>query len=415
MLKALAGVRQPDTRERPATSIRSIPSIPAIRFRRRPIGAAAHRLIGRLAATTRAALGSERILPVGAALLVLLASMASFQPPAAVGGTTDGTSDEARIAVGGLDGGGVVGAPYDDAELEFIFGRVATPDANGVIVDDRSSAVVDDGTLYKPVLPETKVIDGKSLLRRYVVKAGDTLTGIASQQGVSMMTIWWANKLTSKDDLHIGQALIIPPVNGLVVTVKDGDTLDALAKTYKVDAGKVAEVNHLEDTNLVIGQVLILPGAVGAPIPEPKAPPRTSGGGSVGAGVGGSYTGGSFAWPVVGGGNYISQYFHYGHYAIAIAATYGSKVVAVARGTVVYSGWRNNGGGYQVWISHGGNLYTGYFHMSSLTVNRGQSVGRGQQVGRIGQSGWATGPHLHFVVSIGPIEGGRPVNPLRYY
>ncbi|MCI0345270.1 MAG: peptidoglycan DD-metalloendopeptidase family protein [Chloroflexi bacterium] len=410
MLKALAGVRHRDTRARPATSIRSIPSFPAFRLRRRAMGVV-RGLIARAAATTRAGLGSERILPVGAALLVLVASMASFQPPAAVGGTTDAASEEARIAVGGIDGEGVIGAPYDEAELESMFGRVPAS-ARG----DGAGVIVDDGTLYKPVLPETQVIDGKRLLRRYIVKAGDTLTGIASQQGVSMMTIWWANKLKSKDDLHIGQSLVIPPVNGLVVTVKDGDTLEGLARTHKVDAARVVEVNHLQDTNLVIGQVLILPGAVGAPIPEaPKPPVYRSSGGSVGSGVGGSYTGGRFAWPVVGGNNYISQYYHYGHYAIDIAATYGSRVVSAAGGTVVYSGWRNNGGGYQVWVSHGGNLYTGYFHMSSLSVSRGQSVGKGQQVGRIGQSGWATGPHLHFVVSIGPIEGGRTVNPLRYY
>ena len=408
MLKALAGVRRPIIGERPASSDRSVQPIPATRFQRRSIGVV-RRLAERVVASARAALGSERVLPVGAALLVLLASMASFQPAAATGGTTTDTSQEARVAVGGVDGSGVVGAPYDEAELESIFGR-----ASGSAAGSGAGSIVDDGTLYKPVLPETTVIDGKSLLRRYVVKSGDTLIGIADQAGVSMMTVWWANKLKAKDDLHIGQTLVIPPVNGLVVTVKDGDTLDALATTYKVDAAAVVDVNRLEDTNLVIGQVLILPGAVGAPIPEAPKPPRSSGGGSS-SGVGGSYTGGRFAWPVVGGNNYISQYFHYGHYAIDIAATYGSKVVAAAAGKVVFSGWRNNGGGYQVWISHGGNLYTGYFHMSSLTVSSGQYVSKAQQVGRSGQTGWATGPHLHFVVSIGPIEGGQPVNPLRYY
>ena len=408
MLKALAGVRRADSRERPATSDRSIQSFHAIRLQRRSIGAA-RSLIARAASLSRAGLGSERMLPVGAALLVLLASLVSFQPPAAVGGTTQATSVEPRIAVGGIDGAGVVSEPYNEAELDSVFGRTPT----GVTTPDASAAaIVDDGTLYKPILPETQVSDGKSLLRRYVVKAGDTLTGIASQAGVSMMTIWWANKLTSKDDLHVGQTLVVPPVNGLVVTVKDGDTLDALATKYKVDAGNVVEVNHLQDTNLVIGQVLILPGAVGAPIPVPKPPKSCN---CSGGGGGASYTGGRFAWPVVGGNNYISQYFHYGHYGIDIAATYGTKVVAAAAGTVVFSGWRNNGGGYQVWISHGGNLYTGYFHMSSLTVSRGQAVSRGQQVGRIGMTGWATGPHLHFSVSIGPIEGGQPVNPLRYY
>ena len=128
------------------------------------------------------------------------------------------------------------------------------------------------------------------------------------------------------------------------------------------------------------------------------------------------YNGGQFHWPVIGGGNYISQYFHYGHEAIDIAADYGSHVVAAAGGRVIFAGWKSNGGGYQVWISHGGNLYTTYNHMSAITVGDGQSVGRGQQVGRVGQTGNATGPHLHFEVWIGPVwSGGTRVNPLRYF
>jgi murein DD-endopeptidase MepM/ murein hydrolase activator NlpD len=117
----------------------------------------------------------------------------------------------------------------------------------------------------------------------------------------------------------------------------------------------------------------------------------------------------------VGGGNYISQYFHYGHYAIDIAADYGSRVRAGGSGTVIWAGWKSNGGGYQVWIAHGSGLYTTYNHMSSITVGRGQHVGRGQQVGRVGQSGNATGPHLHFEVWRGPVwDGGTRVNPLGY-
>ena len=406
MQKAFAGVRGVVTRVRPDRSDRSFPTSRATRLQRRSVGSA-RRFMERLAALTRAGFASERVLPVGVAVLVLAASMASFQPAAATGAAIESSGPDVRIAVGGVSGTGVIdGATYDQVEMEAVLGRTSSSGgARGVGPD------VDDGTLWKPVLVDTSVIDGKSLLRKYTVKAGDTLTGIASEAGVSMMTLWWANKLSSKDDLHVGQSLVIPPVDGLVVTVKDGDTLDTLSAAYKVDPASVVDVNGLVDTNLVIGQVLILPGASGAPIPVPPAQKHctTCGGGTV------TYTGGRFAWPVVGGHNYISQYFHYGHYALDIAAAYGSKVVAAAAGTIVFAGWRNNGGGYQVWIFHGNNLYTGYFHMSSLTVVRGQRVARGQQVGRIGMTGWATGPHLHFVVSIGPLEGGRPVNPLRYY
>jgi murein DD-endopeptidase MepM/ murein hydrolase activator NlpD len=53
--------------------------------------------------------------------------------------------------------------------------------------------------------------------------------------------------------------------------------------------------------------------------------------------------------------------------------------------------------------------------MSGVSVGRGQAVDRGQQVGRIGQSGYATGPHLHLEVWKGPVwNGGSRVNPLGY-
>ena len=127
-----------------------------------------------------------------------------------------------------------------------------------------------------------------------------------------------------------------------------------------------------------------------------------------------SYAGGRFAWPVPGG--YISQYFWSGHLAIDIAASYGSPIEAAAPGVVIFAGWKNDGGGYQVWLSHGSGLYTAYYHMSAFTVAIGERVGRGSQIGRIGMTGVATGPHCHFEVWIGyPWEGGSyRVNPLGY-
>ena len=126
-----------------------------------------------------------------------------------------------------------------------------------------------------------------------------------------------------------------------------------------------------------------------------------------------TYAGGAFAWPLPGGS--ISQYFHYGHYAVDIAGDYGMPVYSAADGVVVFAGWKNNGGGWQVWLAHGSGLYSTYNHMSGISVGMGQVVGRGEIVGRNGSSGYATGPHVHFEVWVGEVwGGGRRVNPLNY-
>ncbi|HSL97280.1 MAG TPA: M23 family metallopeptidase [Candidatus Deferrimicrobiaceae bacterium] len=342
-------------------------------------------------------------MPVAIAALVVFASAVSFAPAAdpvgAAGALTADIGASVRLAIGGLSG---------QADLDGLLTEEAAAD---------TSAYLEDATLYKPVAVDTSVESASELLVRYTVKKGDTLTGIASRFGVSMMTVWWANKLKSKDDLRIGQQLIIPPVNGLVVTVAVGDTLDSLATEYKVDATDIVAANELEDTNLIVGQVLVMPGAKGDPIPTPKPTPRSQTSGGGGVGVAPKYSGGAWAWPVVGGGNYISQYFHYGHYGLDIAADYGSTVVSTRPGVVVFAGWKSNGGGYQVWVNHGGGIYTSYNHMSAITVSSGQSVAKGQRVGRVGMSGWATGPHLHLEAWIGTpwSSGAYRVNPLRYY
>jgi murein DD-endopeptidase MepM/ murein hydrolase activator NlpD len=385
-------------------------------------------------------IGREQIVPLTVAALVLGAAVVSVPASSVVSAATggvDGPGATPRIAVGGSDGGGVT---LQAGKLDWVQidpgpgvepGPEPTPGDRSTIGSARLNAEADadapivqgpflaDGTLLKPVAVDTTVEDGKDLLRQYRVRAGDTLTGIAHHFGVSMMTVWWANGLKSKDDLHIGQTLVIPPMNGVVMTVKDGDTLESIAAATGGDVQEIITVNGLERPDLIVGQTLIVPDVLGKAIATPK-PARPASRLTTTRSSGGTtprpparYTGGAFAWPVSGG--YISQYFHYGHYGIDIAADYGTRVKAAAGGTVTFAGWKSNGGGYQVWIAHGSGLYTTYNHMSAVSVSRGQRVARGQAVGRIGSSGWATGPHLHFEVWRGPVwDGGSRVNPLAY-
>lgn len=59
--------------------------------------------------------------------------------------------------------------------------------------------------------------------------------------------------------------------------------------------------------------------------------------------------------------------------------------------------------GRAVYLDHGGGLMTGYFHLSRVDVTPGDTVAAGQIIGGVGQSGRATGPHLHWIARYGGI------------
>jgi LysM repeat protein len=353
-------------------------------------------------------LTSERAIPLAVASVVLLAGLVSLGPVIAKPvGAGQSEAQPVRLAVGGAGGGST--ADYDLTELP----------AHALSIAD-AALDAGDGTLFKPVAVDTTVESMSSKLRYHTVKAGETLQAIASSFGLSSETIGWANHLKTIDGIKAGVRLVIPPMNGLLVTVKAGDTLESLATQYKIPSASIVADNELSDPNLVVGQVLVMPNAKGTPIPLTTAavtsrPRSTSSSSSSNTSF--TYSGGSWAWPVVGGGNYISQYFHYGHLGVDIAASYGTPVVAALAGRVVYAGWKGNGGGYQVWISHGNGIYSAYYHMSSVLTSAGAVLARGQRLGRVGMSGIATGSHLMLEVWMGKpwSSSSYRVNPLRYY
>jgi murein DD-endopeptidase MepM/ murein hydrolase activator NlpD len=86
-------------------------------------------------------------------------------------------------------------------------------------------------------------------------------------------------------------------------------------------------------------------------------------------------------------------------------------------GKVVFAGRKANCGGYQVWVSHGSGLYSAYYHLRSYAVRKGKWVkSQSTRLGRVGESGCATGPHLHMEVWRGfPwASGSYRVSPWRY-
>jgi murein DD-endopeptidase MepM/ murein hydrolase activator NlpD len=95
------------------------------------------------------------------------------------------------------------------------------------------------------------------------------------------------------------------------------------------------------------------------------------------------------------------------HLAIDYAAPAGTPVVAIGHGRVEFVGWRN-GYGNVVDIRHKGNYTSRYAHFSRFArkLRRGESVDAGEVIGYVGQTGHATGPHLHFEF----LRGGTKIN-----
>jgi murein DD-endopeptidase MepM/ murein hydrolase activator NlpD len=97
------------------------------------------------------------------------------------------------------------------------------------------------------------------------------------------------------------------------------------------------------------------------------------------------------------------------HGGVDFSANPGAPVYASGGGRVLAAGqdplW-----GYFVRLEHSDRVETFYAHLQQIRVHAGENVARGQVLGWIGQSGMATGPHLHFEMLL----GGERVDPLRY-
>jgi murein DD-endopeptidase MepM/ murein hydrolase activator NlpD len=97
------------------------------------------------------------------------------------------------------------------------------------------------------------------------------------------------------------------------------------------------------------------------------------------------------------------------HEGIDVSAPMGSPIQSPAAGRVVKAGWEA-GYGNVVVVDHGYGLTTKFAHASKVDGRVGQAVKRGEVIAYVGNTGLATGPHLHYEVRV----NGKPVDPLRY-
>lgn len=306
--------------------------------------------------------------------------------------------------------------------------------------DGQSLIVFQDSYVAKISPPDAEAADTRrDMIITYEVKEGDTLTKIANNFGVSISTLLWANDLTLKSPIRLGQKLEILPVDGVIYTVKRGDSIGAIATKYKADQEQVIDFNDLPaNGSIKVGMQLVLPGGTMpssaiaiAPTPSVSSAKSSATAARKTAVVSGVKQATKAVWeaaekffiiPVSG---IITQTKH--RYTpsssrdVDIGNACGTPIFSDADGIVSYIFTTNSrstsaGGGYgnNVRVLHSDGSLTLYGHLypGSILVKEGQQIKQGQQIAEIGGgrdktgkrmmgAGRSSGCHLHYEVRNG--------------
>ncbi|MBI5644281.1 MAG: LysM peptidoglycan-binding domain-containing M23 family metallopeptidase [Deltaproteobacteria bacterium] len=194
---------------------------------------------------------------------------------------------------------------------------------------------------------------------------------------------------------------------GVYHTVGKGETLWRICRTYKADIQEVAELNNIKDpTEIKAGRKIFIPGvskkkkvvSYGTPLPaEKEAEERIV------------IEKDRFLWPVNGA---LESSFGprngTRHTGIDISAKEGTPVKAADSGEVVFVNSSMRGYGNIIILKHKDDFYTVYAHNKENLVKKGEDVKRGEIIASVGNTGNATGNHLHFEVR----QGKNVRNPL---
>jgi murein DD-endopeptidase MepM/ murein hydrolase activator NlpD len=269
----------------------------------------------------------------------------------------------------------------------------------------RASGEIDIDTFFK--------LEDFAGYMSHKVVIGDTLKSIARDYDISVGMIKRLNKLTSSK-LKLGQELIIPQ-NGLeelaeyslnkVITyiLKPEDSLDEIAKRFNTTVEVLKRVNDISSSDIREIEALRIP--ISIVKSQYKAKNLTKD----------EILNNLIAPTVIR----VSSNFGYRehpikkkriiHKGVDLAVVTGTKIKAIYKGTVLYSGWIK-GYGKTVTIDHGNGIVSLYAHNSKLLVSKEEKVKSGQVITLSGNTGRTTGPHLHFGLYI----NNEAVDPLRY-
>jgi murein DD-endopeptidase MepM/ murein hydrolase activator NlpD len=200
-----------------------------------------------------------------------------------------------------------------------------------------------------------------------------------------------------------------PERKGIYHVVEKHQTLYRICKTYGVDIKEVVSLNGIPDPSKIqTGQRIFIPGATKALKVEIYIDDVVA---ESGEKEKIAYKKLNFLWPVEGK---ITDAFNdtesKRHQGIDIPSPLGTPIKASSPGTVIYSSNTIKGYGNLIILRHSEEFVTIYAHNQMNLVEEGSWVERGQIIGKVGQTGRATGPHLHFEIR----KNNKAVDPLMF-
>ncbi|OGY63395.1 MAG: hypothetical protein A2214_00585 [Candidatus Harrisonbacteria bacterium RIFOXYA1_FULL_48_8] len=283
------------------------------------------------------------------------------------------------------DLGGVVGFESDSLFSDQVF--IDDFDVASAEENTAGFVIVDGDSVLNSSNPLSTILPTRDGLLVYKVQSGDTLSKIAANFGISLNTIFWANKSLG-NSIRPGQEIVILPVSGVAHQVDEGDSLESVAELYGVAPEKILQYNRgISPSHLRTGTSLVIPGA------KPKKTFISILANNLPS------LPGYFIMPTTGWN--WGRLHNYN--AVDIANACGTPIYAAAEGLVTRSdsyGW-NEGYGRMIDIEHPNGVTTRYTHSQKNLVSVGDYVLQGDLIAYIGNTGKTDGPtgcHLHFEV-----------------
>jgi len=280
--------------------------------------------------------------------------------------------------------------------------------ANAVVADNAGAAgdvsVGRDGTIIKPVsIPTSALPNRKPIL--YTLKLEDSLESVAAAFHLPLRDVTWSNP-GLRLPLKAGQVLRLPPVPGVVVVARSGDSPASLAASYGVDPTTIIGFNHVDGQQITPGATLVIP-------VDPAQGPNLSNGlpadpiapGKLLCPVAGSHIIQGFGPTSFAVEPSYGGYLHF-HTGVDLIAEFGTPIIAAAGGKVTAVGF-SGAFGLRVEITDSYGLVEIYAHMQEVAVDVGKPVQQGEKIGAVGSTGLSIGSHLHLQLEI----GGVPASP----